>query len=216
MIAIYTGAALTLTHSLGELGARYAAALVAIALLLGFGILESNAWTSWPFGHVVFSNALGFRLDRTPLVLVFAWLAMAFPTLLVSRHITARWTPLVGAFGLTAWALLVDPVMNTSGYWSWDTDVTRTPGIPGTPLSAVAGWLLVGLLLIAILHWALPRDSQRRRSNTTLIDLFLLLTLIANIIANVRAHHASVVLIGGLALSLVLVPYAVSKWLARP
>lgn len=216
LIAIYAGAALALTHSLGELGARYAATLAAVTLLFGFGVLESNAWTSWPFGHVLFSNALGFRLDRTPLVLVFAWLAMMFPVLVVSRQIAARWTPLVGAFGLTAWTLLVDPIMNTSGYWSWDTDVKRTPGIPGTPLSAVAGWLLVGLLLTAVLHWTLPRDSRRQQSNTMPIDLFLLFTLAASIVANVRSHHSSVVLIAGLALSVVLVPYAVSKWLARP
>ncbi|OIQ72084.1 hypothetical protein GALL_462920 [mine drainage metagenome] len=142
---------------------------------------------------------------------------MAYPMLLLGRRLTNRWPSIVGGIGFLALDLLLDPVLNSNGFWQWDKNVTRTPGIPGTPLSNTAGMLLVGIATIQILNWLFPRERERsnRRIGSTPIDLLLLTFFAAGILSNVHLHHTSVALVAGTSFLVVLAPYLTSKWLGR-
>jgi len=216
-IGVYAAAALALFHSLREFGSKYCVLLGLTSLLFGFIVFEFSARTSWPFGHVIYAPALGAKIDGAPVVLAFAILAGAYPMLLLARRLTTRATAFIGGLGFLAWDLLLDPVLNHDGYWRWDQNVTRTPGIPGTPLSNTAGMLLVGIALIQILHWLLPRERDRSRRTVASgpIDLLLLGGLAAGIFNNVYLNHTSVALVAGTLFIIVLAPYLIAKWLAR-
>jgi uncharacterized membrane protein len=216
-IGVYAGAILALAHSGREFGARYSAILAAVTLSCGFAIFDFSARTAWPFGHVVYAGTLGPKIDRAPILLIVALLAGVYPMLLLGRRLSSRWPAFVGGFGFLAWDLLVDPVLNHNGYWQWDHHVTRTPGISGTPLSNTAGMLLMGLALIQVLHWLLPRDRDRSRRSVASgpIDLLILVGFIAGIFNNVYLHHNGIALIAGSLYFVVLAPYLLSKWLGR-
>lgn len=217
-LAIYAAAALALVHSFREFGAKYSALLAVATLLLGFVVFESSARTSWPFGHVLYASTLGPKIDAAPVILPFTLLAMAYPMLLLGRRLTNRWPSIVGGIGFLALDLLMDPVLNANAFWQWDKNVTRTPGIPGTPLSNTAGMLLVGIATIQILNWLFPRERERsdRRIVSTPIDLLLLTFFVAGILNNLHLHHTSVALVAGASFLVVLAPYLTSKWLGRP
>lgn len=214
---VYCAAAVALLHAFREFGVKYFVLLAVSTLLLSFVVFESSARTSWPFGHVSYSAWLGPKIDAAPVLLPFALLAMAYPMLLLGRRLTSRWPALVGGVGFLACDLLIDPVLNHSGFWHWDSNVTRTPGIPGTPLSNTAGMLLVGIALIQVLHWLFPRENDRthREISSAPIDLLLLVGCAAGIFNNLYLHHTSAALVGGALYLLVLLPYLTSKWLAR-
>jgi uncharacterized membrane protein len=216
-VGVYSAAALALMHSAREFGTKYVAILGSVTLLSGLVIFDFSARTAWPFGHVVYAGTLGPKIDRAPVLLIVALLAAVYPMLLLGRRLSIRWTAIVGGFGFLAWDLLVDPVLNHNGYWTWDQNVTRTPGIPGTPLSNTAGMLLIGLALVQVLHWFLPRDRDRsaRALTSGPIDMLLLVGFLAGIFNNVYLHHTSIAVIGGALYFIVLAPYLVSKWLAR-
>lgn len=217
MVGTYSAAGLALLHAFREFGGKYFARLGVSTLLFGFLVFWSSARTSWPFGHVIYASSLGARIDGAPVLLPFALLAMAYPMLLVGRRLTERWPAIVGGIGFLAGDLLVDPVLNQNGYWRWDLNVTRTPGIPGTPLSNTAGTLLIGIAIIQILHWLFPRERGRgdRWISSAPIDLLLLIGCTAGIFNNLYLGNTSVALVGGALFLIVLVPYMASKWLAR-
>ena len=84
-----------------------------------------------------------------PVVVPLAWTMMAYPVLLAARRLTRRWVVLVGAFGLAAWDVCLDPQMVGDGHWTWADPTPALPGVPGIPLTNYAGWLLAGGLLMA-------------------------------------------------------------------
>jgi uncharacterized membrane protein len=216
-LGIIAAATVALAHSSREFGSKYAVILGVVALLSGFVIFDFSARTAWPFGHVVYSSSLGPKIDEAPALLVLAVLAAIYPMLLLGRRLSIRWTAIVGGIGFLAGDLLADPILNQSGYWTWDQHVTRTPGFPETPLSNTAGMLLIGLALVQVLHWLLPRQRDRptRPVSSGPIDVLLLVGFLAGVINNLRLHHMTAVLIGGGLYLILLAPYLISKWLAR-
>lgn len=217
LIGMYSAAALSLLHALREFGAKHFALLGISVLLFGLVVFEASARTAWPFGHVLYSPTLGRVIDQAPVVLPFALLGMAYPMFLVGRRLTSRWPAVVGGVGFVAWDLLWDPVLSHNQYWQWDTNVTRTPGIPGTPLSNTAGMLLVGIATIQILHWIFPRDRNwsNRSITSTPIDLLLIVGCGAGVFNNLYLNNSQIALVAGAIFALVLLPYLVSKWLTR-
>jgi len=216
-IAIYSTALLALVHSLREFGFKYFLVLLSVTLLSGFAVFDFSARTAWPFGHVVYAASLGSRIDQAPVLLIVALLAGIYPMLLLGRRLSTRWTALLGAIGFLAWDLLADPILNHYGYWQWDQNVTRTPGIPGTPLSNTAGVLLIGFALVQALHWLLPlnRDRSARSFASGPVDSLLAIGLLAGVSGNLYLQQKSIALLAGLLYFIVLAPYLIAKWLGR-
>lgn len=132
-----------------------AAAVVGFTWLLE--VVGSN--TGVPFGTYDYSSLLRPQLVGVPLVVPFAWLAMAVPAREVARVLGLRlvWQRvLMGALALTAWDVFLDPQMVAEGYWRWAEDGWYR----GIPLTNYAGWMIGGAIVMAILELVLPhRDS---------------------------------------------------------
>ena len=136
-------------------------ALAAAVLVVGFTwlleLVGSN--TGIPFGSYDYSSLLRPHVVGVPLVVPFAWLAMAVPAREIARALGFRLTwqrVLVGSMALTAWDVFLDPQMVAEGYWRWAVDGWYR----GIPLTNYVGWLIGGAFVMAILEFVLPHRDK--------------------------------------------------------
>jgi putative membrane protein len=155
-------------------------------------------------------------------VVPLAWLMMAYPMLLAARRLTAgaSWPLLVvpvGAFGLMAWDVFLDPQMVGDGHWTWADPSPSLPGVDGIPLTNFAGWLVVGALMMLVLTAALPRDDRYRPASEAVPAFLLGWTWLGYVLGNLFWFGtASLALVGGVLLGIVVLPYLWSLWQSRP
>jgi putative membrane protein len=140
-------------------------AFVASAVIvgIGFGVEIVGSRTGFPFGSYDYTSLLAPQIANVPVVVAFAWCAMALPAREVAGAICGERAPgaarvIVGAVALTAWDVFLDPHMVMEGYWVWP----EGGSFFGIPLSNYLGWLGVSALLMVVLEVALPpRGTQR-------------------------------------------------------
>jgi len=140
-------------------GARRAigAALGVVGFTWLLELVGSN--TGAPFGTYDYSTLLQPQIVGVPLVVPFAWFAMAIPAREVIRTLGARrgWQRvLFGAAALTAWDVFLDPQMVAEGYWQWATDGWYR----GIPLTNYVGWMIGGAVVMTILEFTLPHRER--------------------------------------------------------
>ena len=133
--------------------------------------------TGLPFGEYSYAGTLGPEVLDVPVVVPLAWTMMAYPVLLAARRLTrgAGSSP-VGAFGLMAWDVFLDPQMVGDGHWTWADPTPSLPGVDGIPLTNFAGWLLVGAVMMLVLTAVLPRDDPHRPADESLPATLLVWT----------------------------------------
>ncbi len=214
---IYTGAFAMLIHALFSYGPKYFTIYLFTTFLFSLGIEQVGSRSGWPFGTYHYSTSLGLQIYGVPLVVPFAWLMMAHPILIISRKITHHWIFLIGGFGLAVWDLFVDPLMVSSGRWSWKLVGPSVPLEPSIPLSNSAGWLLSGMALIAILHKILPKERRKVGASTGAVDFFLVWTIFSGVVGNIFFFHSpGVALVGGIPFGILMFVYFFNSRLGRP
>ncbi len=151
---VLTFAAASVTHALVTRGPRIAAALLVIAGGLGLAAEWSGLRTGVPFGHYAYAATLGPRIAGVPAVVGLAWVMMAWPSALAARRLAASSAGrvAVGAWALASWDLFLDPQMVAAGHWSWTAPNPHLPGVATVPLTNLAGWLLVSLVISLLLQ----------------------------------------------------------------
>lgn len=215
--SIYFGAAAMLLHAFYSFGWRYAFKYFAITFFFSLIVEQIGVRTGWPFGTYSYDPSLAYQIFGVPLVVPFAWLMMAHPILVAARRVSQHWVFIYGGVALMAWDLFLDPLMVTAHRWTWTFTGAHIPFQPEIPISNAAGWLFVGMGLIALLHIALPRERRKQGAEYTAVDLFLGWTLFAGIVGNLFFfHRPGIALFSGAIFSIVLAPYAFSRWFGRP
>jgi uncharacterized membrane protein len=210
-------AATCVLHALVHRGLGWALGLVVITAGGGLAAEAVGVRTGLPFGDYSYAGTLGPEVLDVPLVVPLAWTMMAYPVLLAARRLTRRWVVLVGAYGLAAWDVLLDPQMVGDGHWTWADPEPGLPGVPGIPLTNLGGWLLVGALMMLVLVVVLPRDNPHRPADETVPAVLLVWTWLGYVLGNVFWFGTeSVALVGGVLLGLLVLPYAWSLWQSRP
>lgn len=139
-------------------GARRAVSAT-IGVLVFTWLLEIvGSATGVPFGSYEYTTVLQPQLLGVPVVVPFAWMAMAVASREVARVLGFRRLATrvaVGAVALTAWDLFLDPQMVSEGYWKWAVDGWYR----GIPLTNYGGWLIGGMCVMTIFEFALPHDE---------------------------------------------------------
>jgi uncharacterized membrane protein len=210
-------AATCVLHALVHRGLGWALGLVVITAGGGLAAEAVGVRTGLPFGDYAYADTLGPEVLDVPLVVPLAWTMMAYPVLLAARRLTRRWVVLVGAYGLAAWDVMLDPQMVGDGHWTWADPDPGLPGVPGIPLTNFGGWLLVGALMMLVLVAVLPRDDPHRPADETVPAVLLVWTWLGYVLGNVFWFGTgSVALVGGVLFGLLVLPYAWSLWQSRP
>lgn len=215
--AIYTGALAMLLHAYYSFGLRYASTYLVVTILFALLIEQVGVTTGWPFGDHSFDSSLGVRIYDVPLVIPFVWLMLAHPILVAARRVTQHWAFIYGGAIMMAWHLFMDPQMAAAHRVTWTFTESHVPFENELPMSNPAGWLFVGMLLIAILHFALPKERRKQGAEFMVVDIFLGWTLLSGVVDNVAFFkRPEIAVFAGAIYVLVLAPYFFSRWLGRP
>nr|WP_284290660.1 carotenoid biosynthesis protein [Angustibacter aerolatus] len=212
-------AAASVTHCAATRGVR--AAVLLLALGGGAGLLAEavGVATGVPFGAYAYAGTLGPQVAGVPLIVPLAWVMMGYPALVLGRRLggahDAR-VVLLGGLALAAWDLFLDPQMVAAGHWTWQFPVPALPGVPGIPLTNYAGWVLVALVVVGLLHRALPEPPADAPAPHDVPAALLAWTWAGSTFGNaVFFGRPGVALWGGVAMGLLVVPYLRSVHRAR-
>jgi hypothetical protein len=230
-------AATCVVHAWVHRGFGWALGLLVLTAGGGFAAEAVGVRTGLPFGDYRYTGGLGPERYDVPLVVPLAWTMMAYPVLLAARRLGGRAVLAVvpiGAYGLAAWDVFLDPQMVADGHWRWADPTPALPGVPRIPLSNHAGWLISGAVLMLLLTAVLGRGegrwraiarglggsgwrSRTRGASEAVPAALLAWTWVGYIIGNLFWFgRDSVALTGGIALGLLVVPYLWSLWQSRP
>ena len=167
VVVAFAGATLALTSvAWGARRALAVAGFVAVATLL---VERLGTATGFPFGEYDYTGVLEPTIAGVPVIVPLAWFAMGVPALEVGHRIT-RSRPgavVLGALALAAWDLFLDPQMVDAGYWEWEADGVYHD----IPLSNYAGWIGVGLVVLAVVD-RLRTTPGERAAGTALVGLY--------------------------------------------
>jgi uncharacterized membrane protein len=164
---VVLGSLLSVVHAGLGRGVRTAAGLVVLVAATAIAFEAVGLATGFPYGSYRYSDALGPTLMGVPFLVPLAWLMMAWPSWVLADRLAAPVRPArraavrIGAAAalFAAWDVVLDPQMVQAGYWTWTHPRPGLPGIDTVPLTNLAGWLLAGLVLIALLDVLVTRTS---------------------------------------------------------
>jgi uncharacterized membrane protein len=148
-----------LLHSADRLGWKHSLLLMGLTFTISLLFECVGVATGWVYGPYHYTDLLGPKfLGLVPLVIPAAWFMMMYPSFIItSRVIPRQWQggarlvgmAAMGAIVMTAWDLVMDPLMVASGHWVWEANGAYF----GIPLQNYGGWwvttfLTFGLFLI--------------------------------------------------------------------
>jgi putative membrane protein len=157
-------------HAFVALGWAEAALFMAICLTVTFAMENLGTTTGLPFGHYAFFVGAGLpHVGLIPIIVGPLYFGMGYASWLIAcllvgsrvQRPNTRYAlfsvPLVAAFVMTQWDVVMDPAGSTLGKaWVW----YDSGGYFGVPLSNFLGWLLVTWLYFQ----AFAVISYRRRA----------------------------------------------------
>lgn len=164
------GIAAACAHAVLSYGWKDALALLAICLVITFAMENIGAATGFPFGHYHFEVGANLpHVGAIPVIVGPLWFGMGYfswvlaGTLLggaqprLNRNIELIALPIVAAFVMTQWDVVMDPPVSTiSKAWIWHDGGAHF----GVPLSNYLGWLLTSWLFYQAFALYLSRRSQ--------------------------------------------------------
>ena len=200
----------SVSHAYIQRGLAWTAGYLSISLAFGWLVEVLGTRTQFPFGDYTYTDALGPSLLTVPILIPMAWAMIAYPMLLAVQRLSTSslGVALIGGWFLMAWDMFLDPQMVSEGYWTWNSVGLTLPGIDGIPLQNFLGWWLGGIVLMFALD-RLPRKIAPDAVPNTL----LLWTYASNVLAAaVFFDRLGVALWGGIAMGVVVIPWAWKVW----
>jgi uncharacterized membrane protein len=158
----------SLWHASAALGVRLTLAFFAITTVTSWIFEEIGVATGLVYGSYHYTATLGPWLGSVPVLIPLAWFMLVYPSYVVANLIVDGWpvgTPggrghlvrlaLVGALVMTAWDLVVDPILSgpTVGAWVWE----RGGPYYGVPVQNYLGWIVT-----TFTAYVLYRSVERR------------------------------------------------------
>ena len=177
-------------HAVVFYGWRDALALFAICVAITFAIENIGVATGWPFGHYHFEVGSNLpHIGAIPIIVGPLWFGMGYFSWIVATTLLGARArpsgtfelialPIVAAFVMTQWDVVIDPPESTiSKAWIWHDGGAHF----GVPLSNYLGWLLTAWLFCQAFAFYLSRRSQvsapsgQRRRTLRLLAILLYL-----------------------------------------
>ncbi len=153
------GFTFALLHSIQREGWERALRLLGLVFGVSLVFESVGVATGLIYGPYHYTDRLGpLFLGLVPYLIPVAWFMMGYPSYVIADWLIPsglkRWQRLlgiaaVGGLVMTAWDLVMDPLMVAGGHWVWDT------GGPyfGIPLQNFWGWWLTVFTTFALYGW---------------------------------------------------------------
>ena len=183
------GFSFALLHASDRFGWRRTLIFLGSAFVVSLALESLGVATGWVYGPYHYSeNKLGpLFLGLVPLLIPLAWFMMIYASFILADWLTPTLTrvarPLViaavGGVIMTAWDLVVDPVMVQAGYWVWDV---KGPYF-GIPLQNYLGWWVTTALALIVFQITAKLGDRPARSSASdrLALIFYVLTALGEI-----------------------------------
>ncbi len=146
---------------------------------------------------------------------------MSYPSLgMADRLIPADWkrwqrllsVAAVGGLAMTAWDLVMDPIMVASGHWVWDDLLSKSNGAyHGIPLQNFWGWWLTVFTTFALyllISGKAPKTHAAKFDRLAVLSY--LVTALGIVIVSLVSKADELALIGFFAMT----PWVLSGWLS--
>jgi uncharacterized membrane protein len=202
---VLLGSAISVGHAAVSRGLSTGVGVGGLVAVVAVPFEALGLATGFPYGEYRYSDTLGPTLLGVPFLVPLAWLMMAWPSWVLAARLAPRSRParvLVAAYVFAAWDVVLDPQMVQAGYWRWAHPSPGLPGIGTVPLTNLAGWLLAGLVLMALLDLLVQRTARPGPPRTG--DTAPLLTLGWMVLGGALAHAGWLGLPGSAAWGVVL------------
>jgi len=165
---VVLGATLSVVHASLSRGLRTGLGVLLLVAVTAVAFEAVGLATGFPYGSYTYADTLGPTLLGVPFLVPLAWLMMAWPSWVLAERLarpvrSALRPPVricVAAAVFAAWDVVLDPQMVQAGYWTWAHPEPGLPGIDTVPLTNLAGWLLAGVVLMALLDLLVRRTSM--------------------------------------------------------
>jgi len=194
-------------------------ALRLLALVFGVSLLFESIGvaTGLVYGPYHYTDKLDpLFLGLVPYLIPVAWFMMSYPSFVIAdRLIPAAWkhwqrilsVAAVGGLVMTAWDLVMDPIMVASGHWVWDVHGVYH----GIPLHNFWGWWLTVFSTFALY---LLISGKASKPAEVLFDRLAVLsygiTGLGIVIISLVSNAGDLALIGFFA----MMPWIISSWLS--
>jgi len=146
-------AAFSIAHAWYSLGGRLTAVFFALSATISWAFEQAGVMTGLVFGPYHYTEYLGGKIGDVPLLIPLAWFMMIYPSYVIAKLVLegrasgppgSAWGAVrlagVAAFVMTAWDLVIDPILSgpSARAWIWEG------GGPyfGVPIHNYLGWLV--------------------------------------------------------------------------
>jgi uncharacterized membrane protein len=216
-LSTLAGFAFALTHAAVRMGWKRALGLLGLVFAVSLTFESVGVATGWVYGPYHYTPKLGpLFLGLVPYLIAVAWFMMMYPSFVIADWLIpskwAHWKRLlsvaaVGGLVMTAWDVVMDPLMVLGGHWIWEID----GAFFGVPLQNYWGWWLTVFVTFALFllftrgKTALVSDPSFDRMVVTSYSL----TGIGNVIAGLSTGLGGPALAGLFA----MLPWMITGWL---
>jgi uncharacterized membrane protein len=187
------------------------AAVFAVSLLF-----ESvGVATGLVYGPYHYTDKLGpLFLGLVPYLIPVAWFMMSYPSFVIADLLVPstwkHWQRIlsvaaVGGLAMTAWDLVMDPIMVASGHWVWDVN----GAYHGIPLQNFLGWwftVFTTYVLYQLISGRASKPVDRKFDQIALLSY--LITALGIVIISLVTNAGELGLIGFFA----MMPWFISGW----
>ncbi len=194
-------------------------ALRLVALVFGVSLLFESIGvaTGLVYGPYHYTNELGpLFLGLVPYLIPVAWFMMSYPSFVIADRLIPRdwksWKRLlsvaaVGGLVMTAWDLVMDPIMVASGHWVWDIN----GAYHGIPLQNFSGWWLTVFTTFALYMLISGKASKAPETNwDQFAILSYLVTALGIVFVSLVSKAGELALIG----FFTMLPWGITGWLS--
>ncbi len=210
-----TGFAFALLHAAQRHGWKQALLMLAVVFAVSLAFESVGVATGWVYGPYHYTDKLGPRfLGLVPYLIPVAWFMMMYASYVIADRLTPsgwkRWQRiltigLAGGVAMTAWDVVMDPMMVAAGHWVWEVEGAYF----GVPLQNFFGWWLTTFAALTVFLFL--AGGAARRPSPPLDPLALLSYLVtgAGTVTVVMAYQPAIALAGLMAMT----PWGIAGWL---
>ena len=161
------GFSFTLMHASTRLGSQKAFLFLGLTVVISLLFESVGVATGWVYGGYHYTADFGPRIfNLVPYLIPVNWFMMLYPSYVMAERIFPgegngwkQWLGIAAAGGvmMTAWDLVMDPLMVARGHWVWE----RAGAFFGIPIQNYFGWWLTSFTILAIYQWGSHRWGRR-------------------------------------------------------
>ncbi len=156
-------------HAWYALGYRDTLLFLVLTFVVSLAFESVGVLTGWVYGPYHYSNTLGLKIfGLVPVLIPLAWFMMVYTAYALAellghrllRRRDARWhlgVTLLAALAMTAWDVVMDPMMVHNGHWIWEVKGAYF----GIPAHNYAGWMATTLTTYGLFRLLRTERSAR-------------------------------------------------------